>query len=39
LQETPAVGPATWSNSPSGELNPVTVSTTNGTKFYRLFKP
>jgi hypothetical protein len=39
LQETPTVGPATWTNSPSGELNPVSVSTTNAAKFYRLVNP
>jgi hypothetical protein len=36
LEETPALNPATWSASPSVELNPATVSTTNATKFYRL---
>jgi hypothetical protein len=39
LQETPGLSPATWGNSPSGSTNPVGISTTNATKFYRLFKP
>lgn len=36
LQETPSLNPAAWTNSPSGSLNPVSVSTTNPAKFYRL---
>jgi len=28
-----------WANSPSGSTNPVVVSATLPTKFYRLFKP
>lgn len=29
----------TWSNSPSGSTNPVTVPATQPARFYRLFKP
>ena len=36
LEETPALNPAVWTNSPSGELNPVTVSATNPATLYRL---
>ena len=36
LEETPALNPAAWTNSPSGELNPATVSTTNAATLYRL---
>jgi len=36
LEETPSLNPAGWSNSRSGELNPVSVSTTNNARFYRL---
>jgi len=36
LEETPALNPAAWTNSPSGVLNPVSVSTTNSATFYRL---
>jgi hypothetical protein len=39
LQETPGLKPAAWSNSPSGELNPVSVSTANNAKVYRLANP
>ena len=39
LKETPALNPTAWSSSASGELNPVSVTTTNSAKFYRLFKP
>lgn len=39
LEETPALNPAVWSASSSGELNPVTVSATNTATFYRLANP
>jgi hypothetical protein len=39
LEETPALNPAAWSNSPSGELNPTAVSTTHAAQFYRLVNP
>jgi len=39
LQESLSVAPSTWTNSPSGTNNPVTVPITHPTKFYRLFKP
>lgn len=39
LQETAALVPSDWTNSPSGPANPVTLTTTFPAKFYRLFKP
>jgi len=36
LEEAPALAPAAWSNSPSGELNPTAVNTTNAATLYRL---
>jgi len=36
LEETPALNPPAWTNSPSGELNPASVSTTNPATSYRL---
>jgi hypothetical protein len=39
LQETPSLAPPAWSASPSGELNPATVSITNAAKLYRLTRP
>ena len=39
LQETLGLSPANWTNSPSGSTNPIIVLATNGTMFYRLFKP
>jgi hypothetical protein len=39
LQETWVLSAANWTNSPSGSTNPVLVSATLPTKFYRLFKP
>ena len=39
LQESFSLAPAAWSNSASGSQNPVTVSTTGVTKFYRLAHP
>ena len=39
LQETWALSPANWTNSPSGSTNPIVVPATLPTRFYRLFKP
>ena len=39
LQENLNLGTTNWINSASGATNPITVSITNATKFYRLFKP
>jgi len=39
LQQTAALSPANWTNSPSAHTNPVVVPTTMPPKFYRLFKP
>ena len=39
LQESLNLSPTGWSNSPSGETNPITVPVTGQTKFFRLFKP
>ena len=39
LQERLSLSGGTWTNSPSGTTNPVTVPATLPTKFYRLFKP
>jgi len=39
LQETWGLSPANWTNSPSGAINPISVSATLPTKLYRLFKP
>ena len=39
LQESPALAPVNWSNSASAAQNPVTVSASNMTKFYRLAHP
>jgi hypothetical protein len=39
LQERTPLNPGVWSNSPSGELNPVTVAATNSARFYRLTSP
>jgi hypothetical protein len=39
LQESLAVDPAAWTNSPSGATNPVVVPATPPRKFYRLNKP
>jgi hypothetical protein len=36
LEETPGLNPAAWTNSPTGESNPATVSTTNPATLYRL---
>jgi hypothetical protein len=39
LQQTAVLSPANWTNSPSGSTNPIVVSATLPTKFYRLVKP
>jgi FG-GAP-like repeat len=39
LQASSGLSPAAWTNSPSGEMNPVVVPVTNQTLFYRLFRP
>jgi len=39
LEETPSLNPVTWSNSPSGDLNPASVSRANDATFYRLRRP
>jgi hypothetical protein len=39
LQETWSLSPVNWTNSLSGATNPITISATNASKFYRLFKP
>ena len=39
LQETWSLTPGNWTNSPSGATNPITVPTTQPTKYYRLSKP
>ena len=39
LQETLNLSPTNWVNSVSGATNPITVSATLPTKFYRLIKP
>jgi hypothetical protein len=36
LEETPALNPAAWTNSPSGALNPAAVTSTNPATLYRL---
>ena len=39
LQDRSDLARGTWTNSPSGATNPITVPATLPTKFYRLFKP
>jgi hypothetical protein len=39
LQCADSLAPTNWLNVPSGAANPVTVSSTNATRFYRLFHP
>ena len=39
LQESLSLTPLSWSNSPSGETNPITLPATGQTRFFRLFKP
>ena len=39
LQESLSLSPVSWSNSPSGETNPITLPASGSTKFFRLFKP
>ena len=36
LQESPTVGPASWSNSASGSANPTTVQASAPSRFYQL---
>ena len=39
LQETWTLSPANWTNSVSGDTNPIVVPAVVPAKFYRLFKP
>jgi hypothetical protein len=39
LQESLGLMPATWSNSPSGEANPIILPASGSAKYFRLFKP
>jgi len=39
LQYVDSLAPTNWLNVPSGEANPVTISSTNAARFYRLFQP
>jgi hypothetical protein len=39
LQETGALSPANWTNSPSGSANPAITPTTEPARFFRLIKP
>jgi hypothetical protein len=39
LQESTDLSPASWVDSPSGSINPVTISTDGDLKFYRLNHP
>ncbi len=39
LQYSDSLAPSNWLNAPSGATNPVTVQTTNLSRFYRLFQP
>lgn len=39
LQHADVLAPTNWLNAPSGETNPVTLSLTNGARFYRLRGP
>ena len=39
LQYADRLAPSNWVNAPSGAANPVTVQTTNTSRFYRLFNP
>ena len=39
LQYSDTLAPDSWVNAPSGASNPVTVSSTNAARFYRLFSP
>ena len=39
LQESLSLSPVAWSNSPSGETNPITLPASGQTRFFRLFKP
>jgi hypothetical protein len=39
LQQNPNLNVNTWTNTPSGSVNPATLPATNGAQFYRLSKP
>jgi hypothetical protein len=39
LQESPALSPPAWTDSPSGDMNPAIVPVIPAGKFYRLIKP
>ena len=39
LQESMSLSPAAWTNSPSGQANPIVVSIDQQSRFYRLIKP
>jgi hypothetical protein len=39
LQESASLSPVNWTNSPSGNTNPIVVPALLPTKFYRVFKP
>jgi hypothetical protein len=39
LQQNPSLSASNWTTAPSGDANPVTLPTTNGTQFYRLQQP
>jgi len=39
LQYNDSLAPDSWVNAPSGASNPITVSSTNRARFYRLFSP
>jgi len=39
LQHADDIASSNWLNAPSGATNPATISTTNPSRFYRLFKP
>ena len=39
LQESSDIAAMSWSNSPSGETNPITFPAAGQTKFFRLLKP
>jgi T5SS/PEP-CTERM-associated repeat protein len=39
LQESLTLAPLSWSNSPSGQTNPITLPAIEESRFFRLFKP
>jgi drug/metabolite transporter superfamily protein YnfA len=39
LKYTDSLAPTNWLNAPSGAMNPVTIPTTNVTRFYRVAQP